>query len=800
MAKRKGALGLLIRRSFPVIIPVLTTIVLFILVSFFMVIPIVRESLLNDKREMLTGLTETAWSTVEYNYQREKRGELSRPEAQAMALKAVSSLRYGAESKDYFWINDMTPTMLAHPYRPDLVGKDISGFTDPQGKHLFVEAVKKAREEGGGFIDYQWQWMDDAHKIVPKISYVKRFIPWDWVIGTGVYIQDVETAIDSITRKLAIASGGILLIMLILSSYIVWQAMSTEKERARAQRALQRLNEELEERVATRTAELQRSFADLAQAMKTAEEARHEAEAANRTKSTFLASMSHELRTPMNAIIGYSEMLMEEAEDNGDQSTLDDLKKIHSSGRHLLALINDILDLSKIEAGKMDIFIECFDIGRMISDVVATIEPLVQKNHNTLKVACPENLGSIQSDLTKVRQGLFNLLSNACKFTREGTITLRVVRQKEDDGEWVLFQVCDTGIGITPEQVGRLFEAFTQADNSTTRLYGGTGLGLNITRKFCQLLGGDVSVESEPGKGSTFTIRLPLVAAGKPEREDKASDSEQALPPRQRGQKVVLVIDDDRTSRDLIIRHLTREGFATVVAEGGKEGIRLAREQKPDIITLDIMMPEMDGWAVLAALKAEPQLRDIPVIMHTILDQKEMAFALGVSDYLMKPVSREQLASILDRYRGGGGRKKILIVDDDEPTRQLMVYLLESKGYMTLEAENGFAALERVKEEIPHLIFLDLMMPGMDGFAFLEELHRVAEWQAIPIVVITAMDLSAADIERLNTHVETIFQKGSITGEDIAKTLRKLIELPPVASPIGSYDDTGGGDRAPAAS
>jgi signal transduction histidine kinase/DNA-binding response OmpR family regulator len=786
MAKSEGALGLLIKRSFPVIIPVLTTIVLFILISFFMVIPLVRESLLNDKREMLMGLTETAWSTVEYYYHKEKKGELSRPVAQEMALKAVSSIRYGADSKDYFWINDMTPTMLAHPYRPDLVGKDISGFTDPQGKHLFVEAVKKAREEGGGFIDYQWQWMDDTSKIVPKISYVKRFIPWDWVIGTGVYIQDVETAIDSITRKLAMASGGILLIMLILSSYIVWQAMSTEKERARAQHALQKLNEELEERVATRTAELQRSLADLAQAMKSAEEARHEAEAASRTKSTFLASMSHELRTPMNAIIGYSEMLMEEAEDNGDQSALGDLKKIHSSGRHLLALINDILDLSKIEAGKMDIFVECFDIGRMISDVVATIEPLVQKNHNTLYIEAPDNLGSIQSDLTKVRQGLFNLLSNACKFTREGTITLRVSRQKSGDGEWALFQVSDTGIGITPEQVGRLFEAFSQADNSTTRLYGGTGLGLNITRKFCQLLGGDVSVESEPGKGSTFTIKLPLIPEGTPEKEDKTRDSEQGLSPSQQGQKVVLVIDDDRTSRDLIIRHLTREGFATVVAEGGKEGIRLARERTPDIITLDIMMPEMDGWAVLAALKAEPQLRDIPVIMHTILDQKEMAFALGVSDYLMKPVSRERLASILDRYRGEEGRKRILIVDDDEPTRQLMVSLLESKGYITREAENGFAALERVKAEIPHLIFLDLMMPGMDGFTFLEELHRVNEWRAIPIVVITAMDLSAADIERLNTHVQTIFQKGSMTGDDIAKTLRQLLALPPVISPTGS--------------
>ncbi len=658
MEKRENTPGLLIRRSFPVILPVLTTIVLFVLMSFFMVIPTVRESLIDDKREMLRGLTETAWSTVDHYYQKEKRGELPRQDAQKMALEAVSSLRYGPESKDYFWINDMMPKMLAHPYRPDLVGKDISGFTDPQGKYLFVEAAKTAREEGHGYIDYQWQWLDDARKIVPKISYVKRFVPWDWVIGTGVYVEDVRTEIDSITQKLATASGGILIIILILSSYVIWQAMNTEKRRARAQQDLQKLNEELEERVAKRTVELQGSLESLAKAVKAAEEARHEAEAANRTKSTFLASMSHELRTPMNAIIGYSEMLMEEAEENADDSALGDLKKIHSSGRHLLALINDILDLSKIEAGKMDIFIENVDIGKMIGDVVATIEPLVQKNQNTLNIESPAGLGSIQSDLTKLRQGLFNLLSNACKFTREGVITLRAGRQGEGNGEWVLFQVSDTGIGITPEQMGRLFEAFSQADSSTTRLYGGTGLGLNITRKFCQMLGGDVTVESEPGKGSTFTIKLPAVMAGKPEITEKAGEKELAVTPRRAGQKLVLVIDDDRTSRDLILRHLAREGFATVVAEGGKEGLQCAREHAPDIITLDIMMPEMDGWAVLAALKAEPQLRGIPVIMHTIVDQKEMAFALGVSDYLMKPVNREHLGAILDKYRGGNEGKK----------------------------------------------------------------------------------------------------------------------------------------------
>jgi PAS domain S-box-containing protein len=375
------------------------------------------------------------------------------------------------------------------------------------------------------------------------------------------------------------------------------------------------------------------------------------AEDANRTKSMFLANMSHELRTPLNAILGYSEMLVEEAEDLGETSFVPDLKKIHAAGKHLLGLINDVLDISKIEAGKMDLYIEAFEVRSLVDDVVSTVHPLVERNANSLLLRCPEGLGGMQADVTKVRQGLFNLLSNACKFTQEGQITLSVSRRSLDGRDWVDLAVSDTGIGMNAEQMSRLFQAFSQADASTTRKYGGTGLGLAITKRFCQLMGGDVSVESEPGKGTTFTMHLPAVVspAGSEEApaeavEEAAAEREEAAGPH------VLVIDDDPSVRDLLQRFLKKEGFHVVSASGGEEGLRRARERRPDAIVLDIQMPGMDGWSVLRSLKAEQTLKDVPVVVVTMMDQKGLGLALGASDYLMKPVERERIAEVLRKY------------------------------------------------------------------------------------------------------------------------------------------------------
>ncbi len=385
------------------------------------------------------------------------------------------------------------------------------------------------------------------------------------------------------------------------------------------------------------------------------QKAKEAAEHANHSKSQFLANMSHELRTPLNAIIGYSEMLQEEAEELGQEEFIPDMQRIHGAGKHLLGLINDILDLSKIEAGRMDLYLETFDITNMIDEVVHTVQPLVEKNGNRLVVNCSDNLGHIHADLTKLRQNLFNLLSNASKFTEKGTITLTVDKVTSDTPTpkaqlpppYISFTVADTGIGMTDEQTSRLFQAFTQADASTTRKYGGTGLGLAITKRFCQMMGGDITVCSAVEQGSTFVMVLPeWVVDPKTKAESTTiAKSESNM----EGACTILVIDDDATVHDLMRRFLSKEGFHVASATTPEQGLRMARELRPDAITLDVMMPGKDGWTVLATIKADAQIADIPVIMLTMVDDKTMGFSLGATDYLMKPIDRDRLLASLKK-------------------------------------------------------------------------------------------------------------------------------------------------------
>ena len=492
-------------------------------------------------------------------------------------------------------------------------------------------------------------------------------------------------------------------------------------------------------------------------------------EVADRHKSEFLANMSHELRTPLNAIIGYSEMLQEDAADLGVEQFTDDLKKINAAGKHLLELINAVLDLSKIEAGKMELYLESFDVAALVRDIAAVIQALAAKNGNRLEVRCPDSIGTMRADLTKVRQALFNLLSNACKFTERGTIVLAVAREALDGVESIVFGVSDTGIGMTPEQLTRLFEAFSQADAATTRKYGGTGLGLALSRRLCRIMGGDVTVVSESGRGSTFTICLPAQVVELAAESAAIAAPGEGAPP---GAGTVLVIDDEPAVRDLMQRFLSREGFRVVTAAGGEEGLRLARELKPDAITLDVMMPGMDGWAVLSALKADVAIADIPVVMLTIVDDKNLGYALGATDYLTKPIDRERLVTVLRKYRRDG---PVLLVDDDAAIRQLLRRMLEPEGHTVVEAENGLVALERLRTIIPSVVLLDLMMPEMDGFQFVVEFRRHEPWRAIPIVVITAKDLSLDDRERLNGYVHKILEKGAYGREQLLAEVRDLV-------------------------
>src|SRR5881398_217603 len=378
------------------------------------------------------------------------------------------------------------------------------------------------------------------------------------------------------------------------------------------------------------------------------------ARSATQAKSHFLANMSHELRTPLNAIIGYSEMLEEETQDSGRVENVQDLRKIQSAGKHLLSLINDVLDLSKIEAGKMVLHLETFEVSQVIEEMVTTLQPAAAKNGNSIHVHLADNVNMMRADITKVRQILFNLLSNACKFTDHGTVSVDVDQIKLENRDWIQFQVRDTGIGISAKQKENLFQEFAQADASIARKYGGTGLGLAITHRFVQLMKGQIWVESEPGQGATFTVRLPAQVVFEA-TENVQSESAGKIPAgpseTKTGRETILVIDDDPSVRDLMSRLLSKLDFHVVAAANGEEGLRLARQVDPLLITLDVVMPECDGWTVLNKLKSDPKLAGIPVIMVTVVDNEAMGLDMGAANYLIKPVDRDRLAVLVEKHR-----------------------------------------------------------------------------------------------------------------------------------------------------
>ena len=505
-----------------------------------------------------------------------------------------------------------------------------------------------------------------------------------------------------------------------------------------------------------------------------------ELQVASRHKSEFLANMSHELRTPLNAIIGVTEMLLEDAQAAAQPDQIEAHERILRAGRHLLTLINDILDLAKIEAGKVELSLESVALAPLVEDVVATIRPLAAKNGNQVDVECSAGVGVIRADPTRLRQALLNLASNAGKFTERGRIRLAVTRQPDELGrDWVSMAVSDTGIGMTAEQMAKLFEEFTQADASTTRKYGGTGLGLAISRRLCRMMGGDITVTSAPGQGSTFTIRLPADARpGQPAATEPGPRPIATAPrpgPPGRAASPVLVIDDDETVRDLMERFLVKEGFSVITAANGIEGLKRAREAHPAAITLDVMMPDLDGWTVLAALKGDPALADIPVILVTIVDEKARGYALGATDYMVKPIDRERLASVLRTLCGDRPAPHVLVVEDDETTRSVIRQTLERAGWSVAQAEHGRKGLDRVAERRPDVIVLDLMMPVMNGFDFLDALRENAEWRGIPVLVLTAMDLTDEDRRRLNGEVERILQKGASARDQLLDEVGRLL-------------------------
>ena len=525
--------------------------------------------------------------------------------------------------------------------------------------------------------------------------------------------------------------------------------------------------------------------------------------AANKAKSQFLANMSHELRTPLNAIIGYSEMLIEEVSEIGGTQLESDLVKINMAGKNLLSLISEVLDLSKIEAGKMQLYYENVRVHSLIDEVIDIITPMADKNHNAISVECPENIKFIHIDVMKLRQSLLNLMTNAVKFTKNGKIELTVSQKTIGVNEWISFEVKDTGIGLSEAQLNSLFVAFSQADSSTTREYGGTGLGLAISRSFCRLLGGDITVKSKQYVGSIFTISLPV---GLPKQNLSIQETEQGtrmyfdnarsaladseastLTERREKQMVVLIIDDDPMACDMPSRYLGKSGYKVICVQNAADGITKINSMKPDIILLDVMLPGTSGWHVLTYVKEHPEFVHIPVIMLTMVDEKMTAYALGANHYLMKPVDKEQLVTAINRCVRKDGIETILVIDDDQETRKLLCTILRNEGYFVCEAENGHLGLIRVAERSPSLILLDLLMPGMDGHEFLTQLEQNPNCKSIHVVVLAANE-NSQDCNNIVNQVDGVILKSDFSIDKVISMVKSVLNNENT-QPITKLDD-----------
>ena len=641
-----------------------------------------------------------------------------------------------------------------------------------------------------GQSDLSMNWVKQG-KIDPDLIY-SEVIPiqindphGSWLIWTGLPDSEFYTSDKYISiRNFKYFSIGFVVFIMILAFYgtAVTSNVSKKNEQLSAkEQELKEANSNLEKKVQERTAELQKLYDGLEEKNVKLKEAVAQADFANESKSNFLANMSHELRTPLNAVIGLSELLVEELNEEKNESYLEPMMRILNAGKHLLALINDILDISKIEAGKMELFIEEFKIKDTLDEILVISEPLAIKNNNKIKFDCPDDIGTLKNDTTKFKQIIINLISNACKFTKDGTVTVKASK-KTLNGETVEFAVSDTGIGISQEQIGKLFSNFVQADSSTTKKYGGTGLGLAITKRMSQLMGGNINVTSEIGKGTTMTITLPRVTDTRINKDSAPLAVKQKITQvKSISDLKILVIEDNETERHLIDKYLKNAGYSATFAVNGEEGLKMAIASNPELIMLDIFLPGINGWDVLHSLKNNSKTWDINVVMISMLEEKNKGYVMGASDYLVKPFNQSQLTQVLSRYiidngLNGNDLGRVLIVEDDNDARLILKTTLKKFSVEIEEATNGAEGLEHVAKNKPNLIILDLMMPVMDGFEFIENLKKSKEWSDIPILVNTAKELNKAEKLKLEDYVTKILHKSQYSTENMLAEVKKILE------------------------
>src|SRR5438876_3173142 len=697
----------------------------------------------------------------------------------------VSQIKVGERGHAY--VVDAQGRLIAHP--------DISlVLRNTDMSKLAQVRAARASASGAGTGDNVPETVQEAENIEGRkvLTAYAPVAPLGWLMFVELPAEEAYAPLYAALQRLAFVLLGALVFAVLagmfLAGRMVGPIQALQAGAARigrgdlGQRIAIKTGDELEalaDQFNDMAGQLQESYAGLEQKVeqrtREVEEKSRQLEMASQHKSQFLASMSHELRTPLNAIIGLTEMMVTNGARFGTEKAAEPLRRVQRAGTQLLGLINQVLDLSKIEAGKLELSPESVNLTPLIDEVIGTARQLAEQNKNHLVAESQENLGPLIVDPMRLRQILLNLLSNACKFTKQGEVTLHV-KKVVNGRNWIEFAVADTGIGMTPVQQAKLFEEFTQADSSTARQYGGTGLGLAITRKLARMMGGDVTVTSEPGKGSVFTVRLPGSADSKT-RSSPGSGGRHSP-----NADCVLVIDDDATARELIADHLKAERFSVVTAAGGVEGLKLAKELRPTAITLDVMMPDLDGWSVLAALRQDPELAEIPVIMITIVDEHRRGVALGAAGYLTKPIDRERLHRLVTRFRAPTPPTSVLLVEDDAIQRERMRGWLEGPQWSVREAANGREALDRVQQGKPDMILLDLMMPEMDGFAVVAALQKEVGWQDIPVIVITARDLEAKDRERLNAGVQFVLVKERFRPADLVERVRKLVQTKPAVS------------------